>query len=43
MDEDIDRKHTDKGDAKGKNTFEKKDPVYHTFLGTPPFDNRRPP
>src|SRR4051812_31796508 len=35
MDEDVDPKHADKGDGKGKNPFEKKAPVYHTFLGTP--------
>src|SRR4051812_42835520 len=35
MDEDVDSKHADKGDGKSKNPFEKKAPVYHTFLGTP--------
>src|SRR3954471_9550580 len=35
MDEDVDPKHADKGDGKGKNPFEKKDAFYHTFLGTP--------
>src|SRR3954465_9130161 len=34
MDKDIDPKHTDKGDGKGKNPFEKKAPIYPTFLGT---------
>lgn len=35
MDEDVEPKHVDKGDGKGKNPFEKKAPIYYTFLGTP--------
>src|SRR3954466_10153094 len=35
MDEDVDPKHAAKSDGKGKNPFEKKTAVFHTFLGTP--------
>lgn len=35
MDEDVDPKHAAKSDDKGKNPFEKKGTVFHTFLGTP--------
>src|SRR3954470_23730625 len=35
MDEDVDPKHTAKGDGKGMNPFKKKAKIFHTFLGTP--------
>ena len=35
MDEDVDPKHAAKSDGKGKNPFEKKAAIFHTFLGTP--------
>ena len=35
MDEDVDPKHAAKSNGKGKNPFEKKKAVFHTFLGTP--------
>src|SRR3954471_175497 len=35
MDEDIDPNHAGKSDGKGKNPFEKKAAVFHSFLCTP--------
>src|SRR3954464_8190235 len=35
MNEDINPKHAAKSDGKGKNPFDKKAAIFHTFLGTP--------